>query len=388
MSEPKSTIGAGVGGINSSFAGNRFFTAEEDNLTLLGQNLSRLGTPYPKLVPKGSGIVDVVNTMIWKNYGSTEEVPVLYITERELKYGTWTANLLQVLSQLNNLASGQNLDSYLALYSAEKTGFSYFLPYLAGNDTNLRNISNTWNRANGLGDLVKSFGGSKGNSADIVGAAIGVVAGTVSPGIGYEETYQFGQTQLQELTITFPLYNTIDQDAAFQHYSFVQLFTFQNLKTRTSLLTFIPPKIYTVDTFSQGGIYMAAAYVSNFKVDSIGTTRRMRDFSSFGPSEILIPEAYRVSITFTDLVSQSSNMFAGTMGGTKIEVTQDVSDFIRNATSGAAGQFSTGNFQNIANINRNPATAGPGQVLSTQAAQGGATVSLSNNNPVSFGLNP
>lgn len=379
MSDSNITFGAGVGGINNSFAGNDFFQAEEESLNLIGLDLNRLGTPYAKLRPKGSGIIDVVNKMIWKNYGSTEEVPVLYITERELKYGTWTANLLQVLTQINNLASGQNLDSYLALYAAEKTGFSYFLPYLAGNDANLRNISNTWNRANGLMDTVASFAGSKGNSADIVGAAMGVVAGMVTPGIGYEETYQFGQTQLQELTVTFPLYNTVSQEAAFDHYSFVQLFTFQNLKTRTSLLTFIPPKIYTVDTFSQGGIYMAAAYVSNFKVDSIGTTRRMRDFSSFGPREILIPEAYRVSITFTDLISQSSNIFAGTMGGTKIEVTQDISDFINNVTSGAAGNFASGvfNLNNPVNLSLN---GGAGSTVVASPTQG-ATVSIANNNP-------
>jgi hypothetical protein len=66
---------------------------------------------------------------------------------------------------------------------------------------------------------------------------------------------------------------------------------------------------------------MAAAYISNLKIDSIGTTRRMTDFSTFGPTEIIIPEAYKITITFTDLVSPSANIFAGTLGGSKIEVT-------------------------------------------------------------------
>ena len=358
--------GAGSAGINRAFASNKFFTAEEQNLQVLG--FTGFGSPYPKLRAKGSGVVDVVNTMIWKNYGSTDEVPVVYITERELKYGTWTANLLQVLQQARNLANGQNVDSYLALYAAEKTGFSYNLPYLAGNDSNLRNISNTWNKANGLADLVKSYSGSSPN-ADIAGAAIGTVVGSITPGTGFEETYQFGNTSLQELTITFPLYNTVSQQAAFDHYSFVQLFTFQNLKIRTSFLTFIPPKIYTVDTYTNGGIYMAAAYVSNLKIDSIGTTRRMRDFSGFGSGEILIPEAYRVSITFTDLVSQSANIFAGTMGGNKIEVTNSID--LNAAANAAANIFTSGgagNFNNInnvpANLNSNP-QGGPGSPIAS-----------------------
>ena len=103
------------------------------------------------------------------------------------------------------------------------------------------------------------------------------------------------------------------------------------------MLTFIPPKIYTVDTVALGGVYMAAAYVSQLKIDSIGTTRRMSDFFGFGSSEILIPEAYKVSITFTDLVSQSSNIFAGTMGGAKIEVTGIPEQIIRN-TQALAGE--------------------------------------------------
>jgi hypothetical protein len=149
---------------------------------------------------------------------------------------------------------------------------------------------------------------------------VGAAIGALTPGFGFEDTKQYSETTPQSVTITFPLYNTLDLESAFKHFSFVNLFTFQNLKTRTSLMTFIPPKIYEVDAFSAGGLYMAVAYVSNFKVDSIGTTRRMSDFSAYGPKEILIPEAYRVSITFTDLLSQSSNVFAGTMGGTKIKI--------------------------------------------------------------------
>jgi hypothetical protein len=102
-------------------------------------------------------------------------------------------------------------------------------------------------------------------------------------------------------------------------------------------MSYIPPKIYEVDAYSVGGVYMAAAIVSNFKVDSIGTTRRMTEWAGFGPKEILIPEAYRVSITFTDLLSQSSNVFAGALGGTKIKVTDGA----------AAINEVRGNFENV-----------------------------------------
>lgn len=310
--------GNGANGINNSFSRNKFFSAEEGQLNVLG--LDNLSQPYTKLVPKGSGIVNVLENMHWKNPGSNKEVPSVWVTERELLYGTWTTNLLQVWQQGQNILGGKNVDSYLQLYSAQKTGFAYNLPYLRGTGDNLRQVQNEWVRASGLTDLLKSMPGG-GTGSEVVGALAGAVIGSVSPGVGMEETKQYGNTTPFSLEISFPLYNTISLESAFDHYSFVQLITFQNLKIRTSLLTFIPPKIYTVDTFSLGGVYMAAAYISNLKIDSIGTTRRMTDFSSYGPTEILIPEAYRVSITFTDLVSPSANIFAGTLGGSKIEVT-------------------------------------------------------------------
>jgi hypothetical protein len=314
-------------GINSAFAQNSFFTAETQQLQVLG--FSGVGNSYPVLKPKPPGIVDVVNKMRWKNGGSTDEVPVVWVTERVLRYGVWTANLLQFLTQFQNLVNNKDIDSYLNLYAAEKTGFQYNFPLLLSNGDNIRTVRNQWVTANGVAKYLEDKAGTAGGFGDIVGAGLGFITGAITPGFGYEETYQYGKTDTASLKVTFPLYNTFDLKSAFDHYSFVQLITFQNLKTRTSMLTYIPPKIYTVDTLALGGVYMAAAYISELKIDSIGTTRRMSDFFGYGSKEILIPEAYKVSITFTDLVSQSSNIFAGTMGGTKIEVTGIPEEIIR-----------------------------------------------------------
>lgn len=306
-------------GINSSFSGNSFFNAKADQLNVLG--FTGFGSSFVRLTPKGDGVVDVVNKMRWKNGGSTEEVPTVFVTELELRYGVWTANLLQFLTQFERARNGQNIDSYLNLYAAEKTNFYYHFPLLLTTNDNLRTVRNQWVPANGITKMLEDKAGTSGKTTDILGAAAGALVGAITPGFGYEETYQYHKTDMASLKVEFPLYNTVDLKSAFDHYSFVQLITFQNLKTRTSMLTYIPPKIYTVDTVALGGVYMAAAYISELKIDSIGTTRRLSEFSPYGSQEIMIPEAYKVSITFTDLVSQSSNIFAGTMGGAKIEVT-------------------------------------------------------------------
>lgn len=307
-------------GIGTAMAANPYFTAQSSQVNIQGIT----STPFVRLKPRAgtSSVVDVYNDMVWANLGNKEEVPQIYAVEKELQYGAWATQLSNILAQGINLATTQNVDSFVQLYAAKNTGFYYNFPWLLKNGDKLRSVENTWSSIQGLGDFLgTSAKGSDNTLGKIVGGAIGLAAGFATPGFGFEDTKQYESTTPQSLTITFPLYNTIDTQTAFRHFSFVNLITFQSLKTRTTLMSFIPPKIYEIDAFSVGGIYMAAAVISNLQIDSIGTTRRMSDWQSFGPREILIPEAYKVSITFTDLLSQSSNVFAGALGGNKIQVT-------------------------------------------------------------------
>lgn len=319
-------------GINSAFASNKFFRAETKQVKPFGN--IKLGNDYTVLKPKGGdvGIVDVLNTMKWKNNGNNDEVPSIWATEYELKYGTLTTNLVQLFQQggnavdiVKNLFTNDNpnahLDTFLTMYACERTGFAYNLPYLNTN-SGLKKLTHSWDKANGILDSIsdQSSNGSSSMSQNIATVA-GAAVGAYTPGIGFEEVKKYGGTSDQSLTVSFPLYNTIDVESAYDHYCFVNLLMFQNLKTRTTMMSYIPPKLYTVDAFSLGGVYMAAAYISDISIESIGTTRRMDIFKDFGAKDVLLPEAYKVNITFTDLVSQSSNIFAATMGGSKVDVT-------------------------------------------------------------------
>lgn len=337
-------------GIGTAFAGNAYFSPDSKQADFLGIT----STPYVVLKPSGTGVVDVYRDMYWANLGSKEEVPQIYLIEKQLKYGTWAAQLANLIIQGSNVATSQDVDSFLKLYAAENTGFYYNFPWLLKSGDNIRSVENSWTGSQGIGDFLKSMTGSKGSTGDIIGALGGAAVGAVTPGFGFEATKQYDTTSAQTLRISFPLYNTIDLESAFKHFSFVNLFTFQNLKTRTSLMTYIPPKIYEVDAYSVGGIYMAAAVVSDLKIDSIGTTRRMSEWQTFGPREVLIPEAYKVTITFTDLLSQSSNVFAGALGGSKINVTDatEIDNFIENNV-GPPLQTATNFLGDTANTLRN-----------------------------------
>jgi hypothetical protein len=281
---------------------------------------------YPKAEPNSLGtVLDVLNKFRWKNSGSVAEVPSLFLTEYSLDYGSYSANIARLLEGVSQAAAG-SLDPYQVLYQADLTGFHYNLPYLVKPGTTLRgSISNSWKDStqdigNMAQDAFKAVGG--GEAYKLLAGAAETVAGFIAPGYGAEPVQAFNNTNPNEITISFPLYNTTSISEMMDNYSFVSLLQFQNLKTRTSFLSYIPPKIYTVDGLADGGVYMPAAYISNLSIDSIGTTRSLKELGgvSSNAGATLIPEAYRVTITLKELIPQSSNIMYGVMGGKKVEV--------------------------------------------------------------------
>lgn len=303
--------------IQSQFGRNNYFKAvQRDTPTSF---LTPTKQTVAKLSPLGDGLVDIVNKFQWKNSGSTSEVPSIIAEEYELDYGQWTQNLANLISGLSNLASG-GLDVYQTIYYGTETGFKYSFPWLLTNGDVIRKINNTWDKTEGISDILMSAAGDAKKLTETVGRLVGMGISYGSAGVGFEEINEYKSTAAQEIKIVFPLYNTTTIEKAYDNFTFVNLFTFQNLKTRTSIMTYVPPKLYKITSNSLGGLYMPVCYVSDFTVESIGTTRTISDYQGYGTSPLLIPEAYKISITFKELLPQSSNIFSGTMGGTPIEV--------------------------------------------------------------------
>lgn len=286
--------------------------------------------PVAKKSGDGNGLIDVHGSMRWKNSGSVEEVPRILLTEYTLDYSRWSSNINALRASIDNLDQNNNLDPYLKLYSGTATGFSYVLPYLLKPGDSIRGtISNEWQDIDTAGAFGKMLGGKIQSAITKAGEAIAGAGSQFSTGFGTEPVKGFRSTADNKITISFPLYNTHSIEEANNHFSFVSLLAFQNLKTRTSFVSYLPPKIYTVDGVAAGSVYMAAAYVSELRIDSIGTTRCISDFAdvgSFGAAygrggdQVIIPEAYKVTITLTDILTQSSNVMWGTLGGPVVRV--------------------------------------------------------------------
>jgi hypothetical protein len=297
------------------------YTAEERKDTSNGITLYNIDVK-----PAGSGNINVFSNFSWRNSKTTsiEEVPWISLYEKQLTYGKWISNIAGILDQLTG--TGKDADPYAKLYTTTNTGFIYTLPYLVKKDQSIRgDTTNKWER-DGIVDIISKI--------PYVGGIAKAAGETLFPGFGIEKIVTYGDTDPKSITIEFPLYNTLTVSDAIQNFDFVSLFGLQNLKVRTSFLTYIPPKIYTVESPGLGGIYMPAAYVSRYSVKPIGTVRQMTsgDYSTghsvtnAAGQGILIPEAYRVSITLTEMVPETANIMYGALGGDKIEVLNTVTE--------------------------------------------------------------
>ena len=280
---------------------------------------------YTKVSPNGlggrGGNIDILSNHSWKNNtaANIDEVPYIVLYEYELTYGKWTQNLIRILR--GTISNKDTNDPYSDLYEASETGFNYVFPYLIKENSTIRgSINNTWNRESPLDSLKK---------VPLIGKlAKGVkAAGQIfSAGYGPEKIVTYNDTAQKTITIEFPLYNTVSEQNAIDNFNFVNLFAIQNLKIRTSFLTYVPPKIYKVQTSGQGGVYMPAAYVESYDFVSIGTTRLMRDTvyggqaGVGGSTGVLIPEAYKVIIKLREIVPENANIMFGALGGDPVEV--------------------------------------------------------------------
>lgn len=309
--------------------GNPFFNLIPDKITGSDKTVA-------KMVPKGgSKIVDVYNNMHWRYRSSTAdlEVPQLTLTEYEVTESRILANWDNIISQFKDHSI---TDAYKQLYVGERTGFVYNVPWLFGAGSSLIDMNQTWDEYDSLKLFPTVTGSSKSDSKSSsksgkLGMALNayafvkeMAAGASGGAAGADSVSWFKNTAKRSIEVSFPLFNTVSPQQTYINYCFVLLLSFQNLMTRTSFFTFRPPKIYQVSTSNYGGIYMPVAYLGNINIQSIGTTRILKEFSDVNSSihsqGLMVPEAYKVSFTIKEALPLSTNIYAATFGAKQVEV--------------------------------------------------------------------
>ena len=214
------------------------------------------------------------------------------------------------------------LNPYKDLYWGRPTGFKYGFPYTS---------DPAFDRTNSFGDA------GANNIASNLAQASAEISSSIAfhrllaPGRYIEQPTAFTFTGREKsYTCNFPLFNTKDYNEIIKNWQFIYLLTYQNTPNRQSKDLILPPCIY--EAYVPGLWYAKYASITNLNVEFLGARREMeipvpyldhlssdavnsedggkggRNWSmSKKVAYSVIPDAYQVSITFTEMFANSQN---------------------------------------------------------------------------------
>jgi len=243
-----------------------------------------------------------------------------------------------IQQSLDNLLTGADqptsqglLDVYTEMYPDNPTGFRYVFPYFSKTQFELNTPQ--WSQVDSITEslgeagasassALKNIGSSTGRSAaDLIDAA-GQIGKTAMDAvqIGLKAAYPvvgivdrpriFTNHSERSVTISFPLYNTIRANDWINNFEFYFAFASQNLFGKRNFITGQPPVFYRV--FVPGQYFSFASCVTNFTVENLGNVRR--DFTTNG-QETIVPDAYQITITLTEMLMPSLNQYNAIISG-------------------------------------------------------------------------
>lgn len=224
-----------------------------------------------------------------------------------------------------------SIDVYTDIWPKDNpTGFNYMFPYF--NKTGFELGSEAWTSVGNIGDSIKQIangiaatsGGTKeektaaankaakfGQAMDLVQSGSNALLNMQYPGVGItDRPKMFNSHSDRTITINFTLYNTIDAEDWTKNRDLVYLLMSQNLFNKRDLTTGVPPVFY--DVYIPGQYFSYASCMTNFKVDYLGNQRLLYD-------RYIVPDAYDVTISLTELVKPSKNQFEAIQNGAAID---------------------------------------------------------------------
>ena len=227
------------------------------------------------------------------------------------------AQLKEANANMEGLVQGKFesvLDPYKDIWPQDNpTGFKYKFPYF--NKVGLELTSEPWAALDSIGEAVKGITGGIGDilnkkvgqglqqAFDLASAGRNLALQAQYPSVGATDRPKvFMAHNDRTINISFVLYNTLSQLEWVDNLDLIQLIMSQNLFNKRDYTTGVPPVFYTV--YIPGQYFCYAACLTNFKVEHLGNQRLL----NYG-GEYIIPDAYQVDITLTELVKPSKNQF-------------------------------------------------------------------------------
>jgi hypothetical protein len=219
-----------------------------------------------------------------------------------------------------------SLDVYTDIWPKDNpTGFNYMFPYF--NKTGFELGSEAWTSVGNIGDSIKQIasgiadakGGKEaaekaasfGKKLDLIESGSKALLNMQYPGVGItDRPKMFNSHSDRTININFTLYNTINAEDWQKNRDLVYLLMSQNLFNKRDLTTGVPPVFY--DVYIPGQYFSYASCMTNFKVDYLGNQRLLYD-------RFIVPDAYDVTISLTELVKPSKNQFESIQNGAAID---------------------------------------------------------------------
>ena len=228
----------------------------------------------------------------------------------------------------------ESLNPYRNLYTTEKTGWGYVLPYLGAG--NMTDITNTFSQSDfktrfltpfdkasqDLRDPKREKNQTPGSILGSAFAASNVLVGGAAGAIRAENPQSFTGTSSESIKVVFYLLNTINSEDIRKNYEFCYLLTYQNLPNRRSINVLDSPPLYRAKV--DGYKTLPICYMNDLKIENVGAVRlvdigKTSDKNVFnsvlrGAEENsntvkMIPEAYKISFTLQSVFMNSQNMF-------------------------------------------------------------------------------
>jgi hypothetical protein len=291
-------------------------------------------------VPTDSGIINVVDAMAWTDSPqlSRFDVPRMILNEFQQSTGQLIASILYFSRIIENLGpvdaviapskKSDAADVYKNKYFGYPTGFRYILPYFNGSNINrttgYTGDDNPFAPINSVLKQLK-FGSRKKVGSRNIGTKIDSflnfgakdIDKFMAGKINFEFPQTWTNTDSETYDTTFDLFNTKKYEDVVNNRKFCHLISYQNTPSRRNFAIIDPPVIYSMSI--PGIVDLPACYIPSLNIKNLGNTRTMM---IEGVNRI-IPEAYRISITFKSLLMPTRNIMLGTESGKTVEAISD-----------------------------------------------------------------
>lgn len=312
------------------------------------------------LEPKGGvAHIDVVQGMPWTLTPPSGriEVPTAYVREYQQSAGQLIASIIY-LSKLGLKAVGgidfgglinnpapTAAEIYKYKYIAKPTGFSYAFPYFnqkkAARTTQFSTEEDGLNPFKPITDLGTAFAsGVNGRTGSGVVGDLFKYASTLAAGLNtglkivdaaipgrlnMDLPKEWRGTSEEEFTITFDLHNTIRVEDIINNRNLCYILAHQNTQSRRNAILTDPVCIYELHI--PDVVHFPACSMANLSISNLGNTRSIKNL--FPGKEKIIPEAYRISMTFKSLLQPSRQILQAEDDGNRVSAITNEDELVR-----------------------------------------------------------